>query len=75
MVLMKSPITGKAMVRKEEPGIEVTYRNEKFTITHHFWLCTDSGERFTDTEMDDAFLEEVGRLFKERTGKAVTIGS
>jgi hypothetical protein len=42
---MKSPYTGKIMLSKIEPR-ELEFRNEKFTIQFHYFLCADTGEEF-----------------------------
>jgi len=65
---MKSPITLNEMERRMEPGVKITYRKEEYTIIHHYWLCTDSGERFTDGAMDDLDLGQVHNQYRERYG-------
>lgn len=65
---MKSPITGKEMERRMEPGVKITYRKEEYTIVHHYWLCTDSGERFTDDAIDDLDLGQVHNQYREKYG-------
>lgn len=65
---MKSPLTGKEMERRMEPGVKITYRKEEFTIVHHYWLCTDSGEQFTDEAMDDLDLGQVHNQYREKYG-------
>lgn len=44
---MNSPITGKKMNLVREPDT-LTFRKENFPIVYHYYLCGDSGERFTD---------------------------
>lgn len=65
---MKSPLTGNEMERRTEPGFELTFRKETFTITHHFWLCTETGEQFTDDAMDDLDLGQVHNQYREKYG-------
>ncbi len=65
---MKSPITGKEMERRMEPGVKITYRKEEYTIVHHYWLCPDSEERYTDGVMDDLDLGQVHNQYREKYG-------
>jgi putative zinc finger/helix-turn-helix YgiT family protein len=65
---MKSPITGKEMELKTEAGFEIQFRKEKFLITHHFWLCSDSGEKFTDEALDNLDLNQVHNQYREKYG-------
>jgi DNA-binding transcriptional regulator YiaG/uncharacterized phage-associated protein len=62
---MKSPITGKEMrrmVRKEE----LVFRKEKFLIQHHFYLCEDSNEEFTDDELDTLNINQVYNQYRHK---------
>jgi len=65
---MKSPITGKEMERRSEVGVEMTFRKENFNITHHYWLCTETGEQFTDEAMDALDLGQVYNQYREKYG-------
>jgi putative zinc finger/helix-turn-helix YgiT family protein len=49
---MKSPYTGKEMLLKYELRV-VEFRKEEFEIAYHYYLCTDSGEQFTDSALDE----------------------
>lgn len=61
---MKSPITDKLMIRmKERRSIE--FRKETFEIEYHFYKCTDSGEKFTTTELDEINLDKVYKQYNE----------
>ena len=62
---MKSPITGKEMKICQE-NRSLTYRGETFEYTAHYYLCEDSGERFTTTESDTRDLEEVYDQYRIR---------
>lgn len=65
---MKSPITGNEMELKTESGFEVKFRNENFVLIHKYWLCTDSGERFTDDSLDDLFLSALSNQYRKKHG-------
>jgi len=50
---MKSPITDKDMVIMQTPS-DIRYKGEWVTYMHSYWLCEESGEQFTTTEMDES---------------------
>ncbi len=64
---MKSPMTGKEMKFCKETRI-ANYRGESFTYTAHYYLCEDSGERFTSTESDTEDIEQVYCQYRNRHG-------
>lgn len=53
---MKSPNTGKKMMRMKEAS-PIKLRKEKFEIGFHFYRCVDSGEQFTTTALDEINLD------------------
>lgn len=55
---MKSPITGKEMILVSEPN-KLEYKGKLYDVIHHFYLCIDSNERFTTTELDELNLKEL----------------
>lgn len=55
---MKSPITGKDMILISEPDVW-NFRREEYQYTHKLYLCEDSEERFTTTERDMEWWNEV----------------
>lgn len=60
---MKSPITGKQMLlHKEERTVE--FRKETFTIVFHSFLCEESGEQFTSTELDELNMIQVCNQYR-----------
>lgn len=62
---MKSPITGKQMLlHKEERTIE--FRKEAFTIVFHSFLCEESGEQFTSTELDELNMIQVYNQYRDK---------
>lgn len=44
----------------------LTYRKEKFNVSYHFYLCKDSGERFTDDELDGINMTQVYNQYREK---------
>lgn len=62
---MKSPITGKEMTLQIEKSILV-FRKEKFEYNHKSYLCEDSGESFTTTELDEFNLNQVYNQYRDK---------
>jgi putative zinc finger/helix-turn-helix YgiT family protein len=62
---MKSPITGKEMVMKQET-IETDFRKEKFEVVYHYYLCEDSGEKFEDERLAQLNLSQVYNQYRKR---------
>lgn len=54
---MKSPITGKEMSINRE-NRTLVFRKEEFPIVYHYYLCQDSGEQFTSTELDEINMQQ-----------------
>ncbi|WMX14727.1 type II TA system antitoxin MqsA family protein [Aureispira sp. CCB-E] len=53
------------MVKKVEPLV-LTFRKEKFKIEYHFYLCKDSGEKFTTTKLDEINVEQVHSQYRDK---------
>ncbi|MDB5006065.1 MAG: hypothetical protein JWP45_458 [Mucilaginibacter sp.] len=64
---MKSPITGKEMPLRKEPGV-LTYRKEEFPVFYHYFLCEDTEERFTNDEIDGINMIQVHNQYREKYG-------
>lgn len=64
---MNSPITGKAMKIVREADT-LTFRKEQFEVVYHYYLCEDSGERFTDDRLDMLNMTQVTNQYRERHG-------
>lgn len=60
---MKSPITGKEMILKKEKRT-ITFRKEAFEVIYHYYLCQDSNEQFTTTELDDLNLNQAYNQYR-----------
>ena len=57
---MISPFTrGKVQLLKEPRVIE--FRGLKFHITYYSYQCVDTGEKFTDTRLDELNVNQVYR--------------
>ncbi len=65
---MKSPITGKPMKLFSEPGVKLTFRKEEFEVSYHYYLCEESGERFTTDEEDRINQTQVHNQYREKYG-------
>lgn len=62
---MKSPITGKEMVMKQEV-IETEFRKEKFAVIYHYFHCADSNEKFEDESLAQLNLSQVYNQYRDR---------
>jgi hypothetical protein len=64
---MTSPFTGGEAILIKEPK-EVEFRGSKFHIVHHSYRCVDTGEKFTDTALDELNLNQVYNQYREKEG-------
>ncbi|MCE7057356.1 DUF4065 domain-containing protein [Algoriphagus sp. AGSA1] len=62
---MNSPITGKPMAIHTEVQT-LNFRKEEFTVKQRFYLCEDSGERFTSTPLDELNLSLVYNSYRAK---------
>ena len=62
---MKSPITGKEMILKKEKR-SLVFRKEEFPVMYHYYLCKDSKEQFTSTELDDANMKQIYNQYRDK---------
>ena len=53
---MISPFTGGKVVLRQELR-EIIFRNEKFSYMAQFYVCVDTQEQFTTTELDEINME------------------
>jgi hypothetical protein len=64
---MKSPFTGgEASLHKEKRIMH--FRKEPFDIWFHFYKCGDTGEQFTDDNLDEVNLNQVHSQYREKYG-------
>ncbi|MFM9839105.1 MAG: type II toxin-antitoxin system antitoxin SocA domain-containing protein [Cyclobacteriaceae bacterium] len=61
---MKSPITGKEMVMKQEIA-KTEFRKERFEMVYHYYWCEDSGEKFEDERLTQLNLSQVYNQFRK----------
>ena len=61
---MKSPITGKKMILAKEKR-SMNFRKEKFEIVFHYFKCEESGEQFTNDELDDLNINQVYNQYRD----------
>ncbi len=64
---MTSPFTGGEVLLIKEPR-EEEFRGSKFHIVHHCYQCVDTGEKFTDTAMDELNLNQIYNQYREKEG-------
>jgi hypothetical protein len=62
---MKSPFTGGAVQSVLERQT-VPFKHETFQMDVETLVCVDTGRRFTTGVMDDAFVDQLHRLWRER---------
>lgn len=55
---MLSPLTGKEMKLMTEPSTLI-YKDIVYEVTHHYYLCELTNEKFITTELDEKNLEEL----------------
>jgi len=66
-LVMKSPFTGGATKLKNELRV-IEYRNDKFEVIYHYYLCVDSVEQFTTTAIDTLNVNRVYNKYQEKYG-------
>jgi uncharacterized phage-associated protein/DNA-binding transcriptional regulator YiaG len=64
---MKSPITNKEMPLLKRLQ-DLVFRKEVFSIIFHYYYCQDSGEEFTDDQLDEINQTQVYNKYRERYG-------
>ena len=64
-MITESPLTGGKVILHQEPD-KLTFRNEEFAYTSYEYECVDTGQRFTDLELDWKNMEQVYAQYRER---------
>ncbi len=64
---MKSPFTGGNVILRQEES-ELTFRKESFRYIHLYYVCEDTKERFTTTELDETNLSQVYNQYRIKYG-------
>lgn len=62
---MKSPLTGKEMTLQKEKRTLI-FRKVEFEVLYHYYLCSDSKEQFTTTEIDEVNMNQVYNQYREK---------
>ncbi|HET6242900.1 MAG: DUF4065 domain-containing protein [Bacteroidetes bacterium] len=62
---MKSPITGKEMILTRERK-SMDFRKETFDVVFHYFKCTDSGEQFTTTTLDEVNMNQGYNQYRDK---------
>lgn len=62
-----SPFTGGKVTLKTERK-EFEFRKSKFEIVYHYYICEDTKEEFTDTQIDELNLIQVYNQYREKEG-------
>lgn len=68
---MKSPFTGGALRLEKEPRV-LDYRKEAFSILYHYYVCEDSAEEYTTTELDTLNINQLHNKYREKYGLPFT---
>jgi len=53
-----SPLTGGRVILHQEPD-KLIFRNEEFSYTSYEYECVDTGQRFTDLELDNKNMDQI----------------
>lgn len=64
---MKSPFTG-GRVKEVITTEEQEFRKERYTVHARYYVCEDTGERFTTTEQDEPMFNELYCQYRVRHG-------
>jgi len=64
---MKSPFTGGEVTLQKEKRI-MSFRKEPFEVLFQFYVCKDTGEQFTDEELDDVNINQVYNQYRAKYG-------
>lgn len=64
---MKSPYAdANAVLKKEKRSFD--YRKDSFEILYHFYVCEQTQEEFTDTELDIININQVHHKYRDKYG-------
>lgn len=64
---MISPITGGNATLKREPS-ELMFRNERYEYIYSCYVCDDTGEQFTTTELDEVNVSQIYNQYRVKYG-------
>jgi putative zinc finger/helix-turn-helix YgiT family protein len=63
--MIKSPFTGGEAILMQEWATR-EFRKESYDIWEHFYVCQDTGESFSTTELDELNQQQVYNLYRSR---------
>lgn len=64
-MITESPLTGGKVILRQEPD-KLTYRNEEYSYTSYEYECVDTGQRFTDLELDWKNMEQIYSQYRKK---------
>jgi len=64
---MKSPFTGGELELRHE-NRSVIFRKESYEYIHNYYVCKDTGEEFTTTELDEVNLIQIYNQYRVKYG-------
>lgn len=64
-MITESPLTGGKVILHKEPD-KLTFRNEEFAYMSYEYECVDTGQRFTDSELDWKNMEQVYEQYRKK---------
>ncbi|QJB33385.1 hypothetical protein HF324_19390 [Chitinophaga oryzae] len=64
---MQSPFTGGHAKLQKEP-MTLEFRKELFDITYHYYVCEDTGQQFTNDEIDTLNQNQVLDKYRAKHG-------
>lgn len=67
MEQIKSPFTG-GKVELIEGETTLRFRGDSYTVKRKYYRCVDTGEEFTDAELDNDLMWALFRAYWERKG-------
>ncbi len=62
-----SPFTSGEVYLVEDSEVQ-TFRKEEFTVHVHYYMCKDTGEKFTTEEQDEELCNELYNSYRSRHG-------
>ena len=64
-MITESPLTGGKVILHKEPDT-LSYRGEDFAYTSYEYECVDTGQRFTDLELDWKNMSQIYDQYRQR---------
>lgn len=64
---MRSPFTG-GLVELRHEKRKLSFRKEMYEYTYNYYMCADTGENFTTTELDEVNLIQVYNQYRVKYG-------